>query len=34
MVGPLAGDDGDPGVPIINVKKHQRWAPWRVLTET
>jgi hypothetical protein len=25
---PLAGADGDPGVPTINVKKHQRQAPW------
>jgi hypothetical protein len=31
--GPLAGADGDPGAPTINVKKYRRWAPWWVLIE-
>jgi hypothetical protein len=32
-VAPLGGDDGDPGAPTIQCKKHRWWAPSEAVTE-
>jgi hypothetical protein len=33
MVDPTGGDDGDPGVPTMNTKKHRRQTFWKAMSE-